>query len=277
MKIKRFLSVFIIVLMLANGYAVFAAGDDDLIMSNCDTSVYWAANSQGADALETDTVNKTEGGGSVGATAINGKLNQIVFAPDTAMDVSGYKYLEFDIYFNDLTWFSDCGSVMIELTSSGTCDQESNRYMKKVIRSLLENGAIEGKQNWWHFVLELDEPQGTANGKLDKSNFNYFRFYTVDPITTTPDYTVRIDNMRFTNNPENYTPPEKEDEGVSSEVPKPYEVKRADANADSLKKIESMIFFEKIALGVAGVLMLAVAVLLVISKVRKSKGEKKHD
>ena len=276
MKIKRLLVICFTVIMIANAFTVFAAGDGDLVMSNCDNSVFWAANSQGADALETDSTNKTEGSGSLGATAINGKLNQIVYVPDEAMDVSEYKYLEFDIYFNDLTWFSDCGSVMMELTSSGTCDKESNRYMKKVIRSLLENGAIEGKQNWWHFVLELDNPQGTANGKLDKSNFNYFRFYTVDPITTTPDYTFRLDNMRFTNNPENYTPLEDEDD-TPSEAPKPYEVKRDDPNAGALEKIQTLVLIEEIVLGVLGLALVAVVVLLIVSKAKKSKGEKKHE
>ena len=277
MKIKRFLSICFVVIMLANVYTVFAAGDGDLVMSSCDNSVFWSANSQGADALETDSSNVTEGSGSIGATAINGKLNQIAYVPDAAMDVSEYTYLEFDIYFSDLTWFSDCGSVMMELTSSGTCDKESNRYMKKVIRSLLENGAIEGKENWWHFVLELDNPQGTANGKLDKSNFNYFRFYTVDPITTTPDYTLRFDNMRFTNNPENYTPLEDEEDETSSETPKPYEVKREDPNAKTLQTIKTLLIVEEIVLGVVGLAIVVIVVLLIVKKIKKSKGDKKHE
>lgn len=276
MKIKRLLTICFALLLLSNVFTAFAAGDDDLIMNNCDSSVFWSANSQGADALETDASNKTEGSGSIGATAINGKLNQIAYVPDQPMDVSEYAYLEFDVYFSDLTWFSDCGSVMIELTSSGTCDKESNRYMKKVIRSLLENGVIEDHQNWWHFVLDLNEPQGTANGKLDKSNFNYFRFYTVDPISTTPDYTLRIDNMRFTNNPANYTPLEDE-EDTASEEPKAYEVKRDDPNAATLKNIQTLVLIEEIVLGVLGVAVLAVVVLFIVSKVKKSKGDKSNE
>ncbi len=189
-------------------------GEVNLVMSSCDTTDLWSANSQGEDALTGDTENFTEGTGSVGATAINGKLNQIVFMPESPMDVSAYKYVEFDIYFSDLTWFEDCGGVMIELTSSGKCDFESNRYMKGAMRPLFETGALEGKEGWYHFVLELDNPQGKANGELNKANFNYFRFYSVDPISTTPDYTMRIDNIQFTNNPVNYHPAGEEEPPV---------------------------------------------------------------
>ena len=257
----------------------FAAGDDDLVMSNCDSTAYWSANSQGADALESDTANKTEGSGSVGATAVGGKLNQIAYIPDQPVDVSKYSFLEFDVYFSDLTWFSDCGSVMIELTSSGTCDKESNRYMKKTIRSFLENGVVEGKENWWHFVLELDNPQGTANGQLNKSNFNYFRFYTVDPITTTPDYTMRFDNMRFTNNPENYTPMEEEEEdsATASEAAKPVQITREDPNAAVVKNLHTLVLIEGIALGVIGLVALVLAGWLIIGKIRKAKGESGHE
>lgn len=256
---KQILSALLVVmLVLLTTSPALAMGDDDLIMSNCDSTLFWSANSQGMDALETDTGNMTEGTGSIGATAINGKLNQIVYAPDTPLDVSDYRYLEFDIYFNDITWFNDCGSVMIELTSSGTNDIESNRYMKKVMRELFETGAVKDHVNWWHFVLDLDNPQGTANGGLNKANFNYFRFYTVDPISTTPNYTMRIDNIRFTNNPDNYYPAEDEDDTAMTE--EVYVPVRTNPNLAQESRFKWILIVE---IALAAVLLIVIVVVVI--------------
>ena len=271
---KKITALFLLVFLLMGlSLPAAAAGDGDLVMSNCDTTQYWSANSQGADALTSDSANKTEGAGSVGATAINGKLNQIAFVPEAAMDVSQYAYMEFDIYFRDLTWFSDCGSVMFELTSSGECDKQSNRYMKKVMRTLLETGVIDGRQNWWHFVLELDNPQDTANGKLSKAGFNFFRFYSVDPISTTPDYTMRIDNIHFTNNPENYTPLEDEEDSAAASsddnggvyVPKPAAPVEEKSDPDLITII---------VIGEAVLVLAVLAVLVVLFIKFRKKGKK---
>lgn len=266
---KRFITLLCaVVLMLSLALPASALGDNDIILTNCDDSKNWAANSQGLDALETDSVNFTEGSGSIGATAINGKLNQIVYLPEEAIDVSGYQFLEFDIYFNDITWYNDCGSVMMEMTSSGTCDKESNRYMKTYMRNLFVTGAVEGKQNWWHFVLDMDNPQGTANGRLNKANFNYFRFYTVDPISTTPDYTFRIDNMRFTNTPDNYHPAEEEDETDSTGTASQdavYVPERSDPNAGKVGMYTGILIGEGVAI-VAAIVVIVVAALHIHSK-----------
>ncbi len=266
------------ILAFSSVLTVNAAGEEPLVLTNCDTSEFWSANSQGMDALETDTTNKTEGSGSVGATAINGKLNQIAYIPDAPIDISAYSYVEFDIYFSDITWFNDCGAVMIELTSSGQSDQESNRYMKKVMRHLFETGAIEDQTNWWHFVLELDDPQGTANGQLDKAKFNFFRFYSVDPITTTPDYTMRIDNIRFTNNPTNYQPmvDEEEEKGTiskdTSSKAEVYVPKRSDPNLALTKQLKVVLMVEIIAVAIA---VVALVFVIVLVTVKLKKGAKK--
>ena len=274
---KVFTLLMILTLVLSMGLCVSAEGESPLVLTNCDTTECWAANSQGMDALESDAANKTEGSGSVGATAINGKLNQICYIPSAPIDISAYKYLEFDIYFSDITWFNDCGSVMIELTSSGTNDKESNRYMKKVMRHLFETGVITEHQNWWHFVLELDDPQGTANGQLDKAKFSYFRFYSVDPISTTPDYTMRIDNMQFTNNPSNYQPMVDEEEeskpGSSTAKAEVYVPKRSDPNLELTKQLKSVLNIEIAACAVV-VLALIFVIVITIIKNKKGKGVK---
>lgn len=279
---KRIIS-FMAVICIISGVLLVPVGaeGDNLALTNCDSSLNWSANSQGSDALETDSNNFTEGSGSVGATAINGKLNQISYIPDNSLDVSAYRYLEFDIYFSDITWYSDCGGVMFELTSSGTCDKESNRYMKKVIRNLFETGTIENKENWWHFVFDLDDPQGQAGGGLDKSKLNYFRFYSVDPVTTTPNYTMRIDDMQFTNNPKGYTPPK--DDDTSSSIftagksnAKPYAAIRTDVNKELTEKLSTLLFVSYIVIGVLFVSLISAFVIMIVRN-KKSNSSKKEN
>lgn len=276
---KRFVTLLTaFVLIFSVSFVVSADGEEPLVLTNCDSTEFWSANSQGMDALESDSSNKTEGTGSVGATAINGKLNQIAYIPDAPIDISAYAYIEFDIYFSDITWFNDCGSVMFELTSSGTSDQQSNRYMKKVMRHLFETGAIEDQTNWWHFVLELDDPQGTANGQLDKAKFNFFRFYSVDPISTTPDYTMRIDNIRFTNNPTNYQPMVDEDDdnkdnAINNTASKAevYVPKRSDPNLELAKQLKVVLAVEAVVTAIA---VIALVFVIIRISVRAKKGGK---
>ncbi len=275
---KRLTALICLVLAVAFlNFPVSAAGAGDLVMSNCDSTKDWSASTQGMDALESDANNKTEGAGSIGATAMNGKLNQICYKPEKSIDITDFRYLEFDIYFTNITWFNDCGSVMMELTSSGTSDKESNRYMKKTLRELFETGAIEDQQNWFHFVLDIDNPQGEANGGLDKANFNYFRFYSVDPITSTPDYTVRFDNFRFTNNPSNYTPiAEEEETGNQAAESEIYVPKHSDPNKGVDKELNKKLQTEyTVAIAVAVVLLLLIIrfVVVLIIRIKRNKSE----
>ncbi|HZK34971.1 MAG TPA: hypothetical protein VFD33_06650 [Bacillota bacterium] len=201
-KLISALTVLTVVLSLFAMSTIAFASNDVLVLTNCDSEDGWAATAGGGPALTLDTENKTEGKASVGATAPNGLLNEIVYKPEKAIDISGYKYIEFDMYFDDMTWFIDNSGVMVELTSSGVCDIQSHRYQKGVLGPLFESNPIEGKPGWFHMKLDLQEPHSIANGGCNLSNFNYFRFYSVGPISTTPDYTMRIDNIVFTNNEE---------------------------------------------------------------------------
>ncbi|HZK34970.1 MAG TPA: hypothetical protein VFD33_06645 [Bacillota bacterium] len=168
-------------------------------LSDADSLTGWSATgASGDNVLVLDEINKTEGSASLGAFAEGGVLKELVYIPEQALDVRDYKYLEFDIYFSDMTWFENLTGVMFEITSSGTCDLESNRYQKGALSPFFESNAIEGKPGWYHVKLELDNPQSQANGGADLSQLNYFRFYSVNPIADTPDYTMRIDNILFT-------------------------------------------------------------------------------
>ena len=169
-------------------------------MSTVETAIWWKAS--GAEAM-LDNQNKTQGETSIMVTAKNGVLKQLAFLPDHALDISDYQYLEFDAYFTNLDWLRDCGGMMFELTSAGTCDVESSRYTKSSILEACpalaadyESGASGGK--WYHFKLNLSTPHSKVKGGLNLQKFNYFRFYTVQPKSTTADYTLYLDKMMFT-------------------------------------------------------------------------------
>ena len=174
--------------------------DNSMYLTDGDNLVFWSAS--GAEA-SLDFKNKTQGNSSVTVTANNGLLKQIAFAANKSIDISDYQYLELDVYFSSLDWYKKCKGTMFELTSAGTCDKESNRYTKSsmleaspVFAADIESGNGGGK--WYHFKFNLDRPHTSVKGGLDKTAFDYFRFYTVELEEGTESYTMLLDNLRFT-------------------------------------------------------------------------------
>ncbi len=174
--------------------------DTSMWMTDGDSLVFWSAT--GAD-VKLDSNQKTQGESAVTVTAEKGILKQIAFVPKSAIDISAYNYLEFDVYFSSLDWFSKCKGTMFELTSAGTCDVESNRYTKSSMLEAsptfaadVESGNGGGK--WYHFKFNLDVPHTSVKGGLDKKAFDYFRFYSVEVEDGAQTYTMLLDNMKFT-------------------------------------------------------------------------------
>ena len=177
---------------------------ENMWMSTAETLRWWEAT--GAD-VSLNSILKTQGNTSVSLTAKGGVLKQVAFTPDRALDISAYQFIEFDAYFSNLDWFNVSKGVMVELTSSGKPDVESNRYMKSALLEAsptfaadIEKGTGGGK--WYHFKFSLKTPQSAARGGLNRSAFNFFRFYTVDAPTGTPDYLLCLDNLKFTKSAE---------------------------------------------------------------------------
>ena len=249
--------------------------EGELWLSDGDNNKGWhATGANGEDVLVVDEENKTEGTASVGGFAQGGVLKEIVYKPAAPIDVTGYKYLEFDIYFSNLDFFSKATGFMFEITSSGKCDWESNRYMKGRLQDVcpafkadVEAGGIsEGK--WYSVKFEVTNPQAQANGGLDVTALDYFRYYSVAPYEPAEDYEVRIDNIRFTNNEDAPAGDDKPgDEKPDDE--KPGDDKPADGNKPA-DKDESPATGDTAVFAVfaAVVALMAAAVLLVSRKSR---------
>ena len=174
--------------------------DNSVWMTNAETDSCWKASGT---TVSMDFAQKTEGNSSISAVAKGGVLKQISFEPKAALDISDYQYLEFDVFFSHLSWFKACEGTMFELTSAGVCDKESNRYTKSSMLEASPSFADDvesgkGGNKWYHFKLNLDRPHASVKGGLDKTGFDYFRFYSVQVKEGTPDYTVKFDNMKFT-------------------------------------------------------------------------------
>ncbi len=174
--------------------------DSSMWMTDGDSLVLWSASGTQVTA---DTQNKTQGSGAVSVTAKGGLLKQLAFIPKKSVDISDYQYLEFDVYFSNLDWFRNTNATMFELTSAGTSDKESNRYTKSsmleaspVFAADVESGNGGGK--WYHFKFNLDRPHTSVKGGLDKKEFDFFRFYSVEMKDGTKDYTMLLDNIKFT-------------------------------------------------------------------------------
>lgn len=184
-------------------------------MTDGDSLGYWHAT--GTDVLLSSLL-KTQGNNSISATAKNGVLKQIAFVPDYSIDISAYQYLEFDVYFSNLDWYFAGDSTMFELTSAGTSDVESSRFTKSSMLEACPEFAADveagcGGGKWYHFKLNLDIPHAKVNGGLNKTKFNFFRFYVVGVAADTPDFTIYLDNLRFTKG-EGVSPLEKTDEYI---------------------------------------------------------------
>lgn len=166
--------------------------------TDCDSRDGWKVTGED---LVLDKVNKTEGEASIGASATGGVLKQIAYTAPEAIDATGYRYLECDLYFSDLTWLENCDGKLFEIGSGGKEDKDTLRYMYSKLKAMLEKGAIKGRDGWYHMVFDLQDPQQKA-GNPDLKALNYIRFYSVKPFGDTPTYEMRIDNVLLTN--ENY-------------------------------------------------------------------------
>ena len=110
------------------------------------------------------------------------------------IDATKMDTLEFWFYVSDLdalaaVTFAD---TAMELTSSGTCDQEEiNWRMSDILKQCTQDG-------WNAIRLPLHTPTG-QQGKIDLSRVNYFRWYFVNAMNLPEQpITIKIDNIRLT-------------------------------------------------------------------------------
>ncbi len=104
------------------------------------------------------------------------------------MDLSTYKYIEFDLYLEGANKLGQLtGNTQFELTSGGGCDVEEYTYRG--------NSFLSGQtlvDGWNHVKIALP----TAWGDCDPTRVDFMRWYFVEPKQS---ISAKIANFRFTN------------------------------------------------------------------------------
>ena len=115
----------------------------------------------------------------------------INYIGEKGIDVSGLKYLEYDIYVSDVEALKDV-TLYTEINSSGDYDKNELGYDKTFAAHGLKNG-------WNRIKIELAKMGDTAgNGACDLTDIKWFRIFTVAEATLTDGLTYAITNVRFT-------------------------------------------------------------------------------
>ena len=127
----------------------------------------------------------------------------------TAIDISGMKYLEFDIYVSNV---ADIAEVLFsfELTSSGTSDQKelAKKFHGK------DTGWVVG---WNHVKWDLTEFTEKTGGDFDPTAWNFLRWYNDTTLNVGGEkITFGIMNIKFTNG---VAAPETPEEPETPETP----------------------------------------------------------
>ena len=155
---------------------------------------------------------------------------RFLYYTNTPIDISEMKYLEFDFYISDASYYTN--NINLELTSSGRQDYEEMSIYGSVFK------LVDG---WNHIRIALsDMKQDTSPaGPLDLTKWNFFRLCLNGAYDLGSERLVlAIDNLRFWNGVDEATVEVlemveelKEYNSVSKITEKNYKIVRAKVNA----------------------------------------------
>ena len=119
------------------------------------------------------------------------------YAGEKSVDASGMDTLEFWFWVSDIdalmaAGFADTG---LELTSSGSCDQEEVcwRLIEHIMPQVTENST------WTKIRLPLSSGAKSGDGGCDMSRLNYMRFFFVNAQNLPEEpVIIKIDDIRLT-------------------------------------------------------------------------------
>ena len=116
----------------------------------------------------------------------------------TATDISGMKYIIFDVYVTNVADLAEV-EFSFELTSSGTSDKEESAKKFK--------GKDTGWVNGWNHVVWSLEEFNVTNGVFDPTRWNFIRWYNDLTLNVGSEkLMVSIANLMFSTS-ETATPP----------------------------------------------------------------------
>ena len=115
--------------------------------------------------------------------------------PDnTAVNITGMKFIEFDLFISDASAFPFAKDIFLELTSGGTPDKEELSY--RMYTS--DNESMGLKNGWNHVMIPLSLFTDKTGGDLQITYINCFRIYNQNAMSFDGDeFIVAIDNVSF--------------------------------------------------------------------------------
>ena len=123
-----------------------------------------------------------------------GGLNLMYANPDdSGVNITGMKYLTFDLYVSDPAALPESRNIFFELGSGGTCDVEEISYQLYTS----DNESLGIKEGWNHIIIPLSLFTDKAGGEMQWTYVNWFRMYNQNPITVNGEFTIAIDNVAF--------------------------------------------------------------------------------
>ncbi len=155
----------------------------ETVMDNCDSAKGWISGFGSGAGL--DTSNQREGAGCITATGHEVNLFTKKFETPVDARVSSRRgHFCLKLYISDISAIDLSKEGSIEVTSSGTCDdQEYAWYI----------GRLNLKQGWNDLDLRLSEA-GVSGASPDLSRMNYIRIYHLG---VTKDLTIKLDDIKF--------------------------------------------------------------------------------
>lgn len=114
--------------------------------------------------------------------------NSVKFTPK---DATGTDTLALDLYLSDVSILTKMSQFYIEITSSGTCDQQENAWP---LHMVLKPDKL--KSGWNTVQLYLTDSYVT-DGECDLSAINYIRIFASFDGAALAGETFKVDNIRM--------------------------------------------------------------------------------
>lgn len=204
---KKVLSlVLVLCMILSSAIAVFAEDDltaaapnyvsgptgseygvtNILVVDNCeDDNTSFLGGSQ-----ETTIVSRGIGSRKYAYAAGEYALGTIMFRMvlETPVDASSFDRFAFDFYISDASAIANT-EFCLELTSSGTCDEQEQQQILKLGRLTADKELVNG---WNTLYVTVNH-----DSDCDFSRFNYLRLFNNGAASASSDFVICFDNVRF--------------------------------------------------------------------------------
>ncbi|MBR7071281.1 MAG: dockerin type I repeat-containing protein [Clostridia bacterium] len=183
---------------------VSAVGEDPLMVNDCSSLDGWTKTGGGG------TLNVNNNGygsdSAIGCAVNYGAFRTVTLSfGETPLDLSNYKYLEWDVRFYENKNNGGTGTMWEQIKAAYGTNGNNQMLLKlsssatdyNVFRlSTMTTTVSATNSEWVHFRVQIDAPN-TPMGTFDKSAITAFYFATTDgaTVSTVSDGVIRLDNI----------------------------------------------------------------------------------